>query len=153
MTRSWIVLITKSGLRHQGRVVQSWIKITQGCRVGGKFEVQIWKLKKELFIVFLSICSVDALHRIILEKIIRKNLFGQEKKKPRLKFNPGQALIVLGTTGSRSTRQFRLRVISHFSSGIVERAKCEQAWKSPHARKGRKDVCLNFVTFTCETLR
>ena len=30
----------------------------------------------------------------------------------------------------------RLRVVPHFSSGIVGRAKCERAWKSPHARKG-----------------
>ena len=30
----------------------------------------------------------------------------------------------------------RLRVVPHFSSGIVERAKREHAWKSPHARKG-----------------
>ena len=29
-----------------------------------------------------------------------------------------------------------LRVVPHFSSGIVERAKRERAWKSPHARKG-----------------
>ena len=36
---------------------------------------------------------------------------------------------------------FRLRVVPHFSSGIVERAKCERAWKSPHARKG--DVFLS----------
>ena len=28
----------------------------------------------------------------------------------------------------------RLRVVPHFSSGIVERAKRERAWKSPHAR-------------------
>ena len=27
----------------------------------------------------------------------------------------------------------RLRVVPHFSSGIVERAKRERAWKSPHA--------------------
>ena len=31
---------------------------------------------------------------------------------------------------------FRLRVVPHFSSGIVEGAKRERAWKSPHARKG-----------------
>ena len=31
---------------------------------------------------------------------------------------------------------FRLRVVPHISSGIVERAKREHAWKSPHARKG-----------------
>ena len=30
----------------------------------------------------------------------------------------------------------RLRVVPLFSSGIVERAKRERAWKSPHARKG-----------------
>ena len=30
----------------------------------------------------------------------------------------------------------RLRVVPHFSSGIVERAKRERAWKSSHARKG-----------------
>ena len=30
----------------------------------------------------------------------------------------------------------RLRVVPHFSLGIVERAKRERAWKSPHARKG-----------------
>ena len=30
----------------------------------------------------------------------------------------------------------RLLVVPHFSSGIVEPAKRERAWKSPHARKG-----------------
>ena len=30
----------------------------------------------------------------------------------------------------------RLRVVPYFSSGIVERAKCEHVWKSPHTRKG-----------------
>ena len=30
----------------------------------------------------------------------------------------------------------RLRVVPHFSSEMVERAKRERAWKSPHARKG-----------------
>ena len=30
----------------------------------------------------------------------------------------------------------RLGVVPHFSEGIVERAKRERAWKSPHARKG-----------------
>ena len=29
----------------------------------------------------------------------------------------------------------RLRVVPHYSSGIVERAKRERAWKSPHARR------------------
>ena len=30
----------------------------------------------------------------------------------------------------------RLQVVPHFSSGIVEWAKCERAWKSSHVRKG-----------------
>ena len=32
--------------------------------------------------------------------------------------------------------RFRLREVPHFSSGIVERAKRDHAWKSTHARKG-----------------
>ena len=31
----------------------------------------------------------------------------------------------------------RLRVVPHFSSGIVEQAKRERTWKSPHAKKRR----------------
>ena len=33
------------------------------------------------------------------------------------------------------TNMPRLRVVPHFSPGIVERAKHERVWKSPHARK------------------
>ena len=33
---------------------------------------------------------------------------------------------------------YRLQVVPHFSSGIVERAKRERACKSPHARKARR---------------
>ena len=40
---------------------------------------------------------MDALKRI--EKIIQENAFEQKEKKPRLKFNPGLALIGLRTTG------------------------------------------------------
>ena len=36
----------------------------------------------------------------------------------------------------KNSRLSRLRVVPHFSSGIVERAKRDRAWKSPHARKG-----------------
>ena len=32
----------------------------------------------------------------------------------------------------------RLRVVPHFSAGIVERAKRERACNSPHARKARR---------------
>ena len=37
---------------------------------------------------------------------------------------------------AHSVKLSRLRVVPHFSSGIVERVKREHAWKSPHARKG-----------------
>ena len=37
-----------------------------------------------------------------MEKIIRENAFEQKKKKPRLKFNPGLALIDLRTAGPRT---------------------------------------------------
>ena len=37
---------------------------------------------------------------------------------------------------SRSYIKVRLRVVSHFSSGIVEQAKREHAWELPHTRKG-----------------
>ena len=39
----------------------------------------------------------------------------------------------------------RLRVVPNFSSRIVERAKRERAWKSPHARKGDTRVAFSRV--------
>ena len=36
----------------------------------------------------------------------------------------------------KNLKSFRLRVVPHFFSRIVERAKRELARKSPHARKG-----------------
>ena len=50
---------------------------------------------------------------------------------------------------SPSSRNCRLRVVPHFSSGIVQRAKRELAWKSPHARKGdtRVSLCLAWGDF------
>ena len=52
-------------------------------------------------------------------------------------------ILILGFKGWRASSHEpgwpgwpRLRVVPHFSSGRVERAKHERAWKSPHARKG-----------------
>ena len=42
----------------------------------------------------------------------------------------------------------RLRVVPHFSEGIVERAKRERAWKSPHARKGDTPLSPPRVAFS-----
>ena len=39
--------------------------------------------------------------------------------------------------------KIRLRVVPHFSSGIVERVKRERTWKSPHARKGDTQALLS----------
>ena len=58
-----------------------------------------------------------------IEKIIRENAFGQKKKKPRLKFNPGLALIDLRTTGPR-VKKLHARELSRNQSilGIVRLA-------------------------------
>ena len=53
-------------------------------------------------------------------KITNVFLFWSTKELADLRFEP-----------SRSGELFRLRVVPHFSSGIVERAKRERAWKSP----------------------
>ena len=44
-----------------------------------------------------------------------------------------QIYLVGGARFGRRREKSRLRVVPHFSSGIVERAKRERAWKSPHA--------------------
>ena len=40
---------------------------------------------------------------------------------------------------------YRLQVVPHLSSGIVERAKRERAWKSPHAKRRHATSCLSRV--------
>ena len=51
---------------------------------------------------------------------------------PPPKKNPGSAPATVRSVNHR------LRVVPHLSSGIVERAKRERAWKSPHARKATR---------------
>ena len=53
---------------------------------------------------------------------------------------------VLWCIKRESPFEYRLRVVPHFSLGIVERAKRERAWKSPHARKGdtAKSISIKF---------
>ena len=62
-----------------------------------------------------TIWWLDALKRI--EKIIRESAFEQKKEKPRLKFNPGLALIVLRTTGPCVNNQLvvscQIRISNH----------------------------------------
>ena len=66
--------------------------------VSATFKFRYGSLKSKVsFIIFLTpIWWLDTLKRI--EKIIRESAFEQKKGKPRLKFNPGLALIVLRTT-------------------------------------------------------
>ena len=47
-----------------------------------------------------------------------------------------KAILFITLPGFHQSFGIRLRVVPHFSSGIVEWAKRERAWKSPHARKG-----------------
>ena len=54
----------------------------------------------------------DALERV--EKIILKNAFEQNKKKPGLKFNPGLALIGLQTTGVWFLMPISLQIMQSF---------------------------------------
>ena len=59
--------------------------------------MKAFKKANSVLFLLLTIWWMDAVKRI--EKIIRENAFEQKKKKPRLKFNPGLALIGLRTTG------------------------------------------------------
>ena len=62
-----------------------------------------------------TIWWLDAVKRI--EKIIRESAFEQTKGKPRLRFNPGLALIVLRTTGPCVNNQLvvscQIRISNH----------------------------------------
>ena len=49
---------------------------------------------------------------------------------------PKSPFLCLNKSPMRYGFRARLRVVPHFSSGIVERTKRERAWKSPRARKG-----------------
>ena len=96
----------------KGRVVQSWVKITQGkCEIW----IQIWKLKKQIQLnSFLpTIWWLPTLKRI--EKLARENTFDEKEKRRGEKFNPGLALIGLRTTVSSNNFQF---FIHHKCSSI-----------------------------------
>ena len=86
----------------KGRVVQSWVKITQGkCEIWN----QISKLKKQIQLnSFLStIWRLSTLKRI--EKLAKENTFDEKEKRRGEKFNPGLALIGLLTTGPSNKRR------------------------------------------------
>ena len=68
--------------------------------------------------------------KIIIIKWRRVIRFFFFNEKPKILFKSVNHSLIL-------TVHFpRLRAVPHFSSGIVERAKRERAWKSTHARKG-----------------
>ena len=54
----------------------------------------------------------------------------------RYGFRAGAKAIRHGVNKAQHSPKISRLVVPHFSSGIVERAKRERAWKSPHARKG-----------------
>ena len=69
---------------------------------------------------------MDALKRI--EKIVGENAFEQKKKKPRLKFNPGLALIGLRITWPRTFTQMT-------PDGTYVKDLTEPDWSPGSARK------------------
>ena len=62
---------------------------------------------------------IDALER--REKIIQENAFKQKKKKPRLKFNPGLALICLQTTGPSALKNTGKLLLAVFEPTLLSR--------------------------------
>ena len=73
---------------------------------------------------------------MVLVQELRAGLFNQEEWNSRIvSLTCTQALFRI-FADPRGYGEVRLRVVPHFSTGIVERAKRERAWKSPHPRKG-----------------
>ena len=60
---------------------------------------------------------IDALKR--REKIVQENAFKQKKKKPRLKFNPGLALICLQTTGPSALKNTGKNMLAVFEPTLL----------------------------------
>ena len=62
--------------------------------------------------------------------------FEIKRSNPSFSFFENAKKFWLCRTTLLKRRKNGLRVVPHFSLGIVEQAKRERAWKSPHARKG-----------------
>ena len=122
----------------QGRVVQSWVKKTQGkCKIW----ILMWmliikansiKIFKLLEYFFSTIWWLDAPKN--RENYPRKCFW--KKEKPGLKFNPGSALISLRTTGpwSWSTSTSTLFI----KNGFYNRLACKIAIANPGSQVKRK---------------
>ena len=111
-----------------------------------------WKSKK--LSTFCSSCFSNAVYTAFIHNErnhiaslitpIKYVFFLEEKKRNigRFLFNQKVGFEFLTTSSSETKNVFqnfqkdRLREVPHLSSGIVERAKRERPWKSPHARKG-----------------
>ena len=78
-----------------------------------------------------SFCVRQCPHSLRKQAYFRSSLLSTHaKKRIRTFWNRIFLIRRVGVDGAR------LRVVPHFSSGIVERAVRERALKSPHARKG-----------------
>ena len=98
-------------ISNQGRVVESWVKITTyQCESW----FQIWKLYKTIQSKFFlsRIWLFEAVK--ITQKILSKRILNKGIKKPRLQFNLRLALIDLRTTGPRIITN---KVVSDLSFG------------------------------------
>ena len=98
-------------ISNQGRVVESWVKITT-YQCESRF--QIWKLYKTIQSKFFlsRIWLFEAVK--ITQKILSKRILNKGIKKPRLQFNLRLALIDLRTTGPRIITN---KVVSDLSFG------------------------------------
>ena len=81
--------------------------------------------------------AVTLFHReTSLVKALNQSYFSEKNNKCPESISGHQWDFPNSKAHASSAQCARLRVVPHFSSGIVEPAKHERAWKSPHARKG-----------------
>ena len=117
----------------QGRVVQSWVKKTQGkCKIW----IQMWKLiiKYSNYLNIFFLRFGDWMLPKTRENYPRKCFW--KKKLPGLKFNPASSLISLRTTGpwSWSTSTSTLFI----KNGFYNRLACKIAIANPGSQVKRK---------------
>ena len=113
----------------KGRLVSYHMRLSHHHSSRSRDYSRAWRLRNNM----LCMCGI-ILERKIRKITIRRSLFRSEHcffmQHKRGEILAWKVYLLICNLG-------RLRVVPHFSSGIVERAKRERAWKSPHARKAR----------------
>ena len=99
----------------------------------------IWGCFKQL----IKMCR-----RLRNETATSKNNFGVSHMSRPMPYDSLSVRLFSVAKRVQETWLTRLRVVPHFSSEILEGAKCECAWKSPHARKGKREFFSFFSFFS-----